>query len=629
MRIVLNKLIALATLLFSTPYYSQSTKDIAKPTLWIKQKNITHEKKIDTSLYFNFNPKYRSTKITSDDYRNILSNRFSLFIVFKSEAKEEANLATLNYGEEIIKISNTKLESNKNHDYKKVNPKDGILLSYFGSTEKKGKKKLNLLHFENLKNKINNSSGHDLIEFLYYPNIISPLERKRIESYLSIKYGISLLGNPDYIDSNQNKIWDSKKNENFKNRVTGIGRDNDTGLLQKQSGNAEKSGLYIGYGTIDTINASNKINIADKCFLVWGDNGGSTSLQSDKNESNLKKMKRVWKAQNTGQQLDSVFTTVLLNTKEMQLEKLVENKSNDEEYIWLAISSEASENFDYTKASYFLPTSENKENLYFKSISWNNEESPFTFIKAPSFFVTHAITSPNCNFSENGSINVKINGGQAPFSITLKSKSYSKSFLTNENAFKLSDLPIGNYQLSVTDNKNKTQIDLIEIESIATTDLSIASEWHLDENGEAELIPIASSEHTISYEWYLNNFLLSKEKKFTAIEAGEYLLKAKNNEGCIKEFTVKVNSSQDLAKENWVLFPNPVKTDQPFTLGFNFEEKSDAEISIFDFGGKLLRTKNLYSIKDLDYRDSLPLAGSYLILVKMQGKTQAIKLIVR
>jgi hypothetical protein len=116
-------------------------------------------------------------------------------------------------------------------------------------------------------------------------------ERNKIQSYLAIKYGITLGYNgtsQDYVDSAANVIWDQSANAGFNYDIAGIGRDDASGLNQKQSKSVnsdfDAKGQIRGLVTIgltDIYNTNNK-NISDnsttfndKEFLTWGNNNGN------------------------------------------------------------------------------------------------------------------------------------------------------------------------------------------------------------------------------------------------------------------------------------------------------------------------------------------------------------------
>ena len=105
-------------------------------------------------------------------------------------------------------------------------------------------------------------------------------ERRRIESYLAIKYGITLGINGtsmNYEDSNGTVIWNATANAGFNFDIAGIGLDNDSQLNQKQSKSINPSEVMtIGLTDILTTNTANTNTFAtNKSFLVWGSNGGT------------------------------------------------------------------------------------------------------------------------------------------------------------------------------------------------------------------------------------------------------------------------------------------------------------------------------------------------------------------
>lgn len=115
-------------------------------------------------------------------------------------------------------------------------------------------------------------------------------QRNRIQSYLGIKYGITLGVNgisQDYVDSDGTLIWDTNTgtsaNDVFNYDIAGIGRDDASKLLQKQSRSVNKDtdGGYRAQGVLtmgiasiyDTNNLNPDSTLNDKEFLVWGNDG--------------------------------------------------------------------------------------------------------------------------------------------------------------------------------------------------------------------------------------------------------------------------------------------------------------------------------------------------------------------
>ena len=111
-------------------------------------------------------------------------------------------------------------------------------------------------------------------------------ERSKIESYLAIKYGITLGVNgtsQDYVDSFGNVIWDVSVNIGFNYDIAGIGQDDDSELNQKQSKSVNpESMIAIGLGEVATTNNTNLNNFATNLdFLVWGSNNGNFNTATE------------------------------------------------------------------------------------------------------------------------------------------------------------------------------------------------------------------------------------------------------------------------------------------------------------------------------------------------------------
>ena len=167
-------------------------------------------------------------------------------------------------------------------------------------------------------------------------------ERNRIASYLAIKYGITLGTNgtsQDYVNSDGDLIWDANTgvaaNDAFNYDIAGIGRDDDSDLLQKQSrsvNNALDGGfraqgvLTMGISSIaDTNSANLDTSLNDKEFLVWGNNGVDLDTASTPHTVNMSSaispalttdvsfttIQRTWKVVETGGDISDVEVQIL------------------------------------------------------------------------------------------------------------------------------------------------------------------------------------------------------------------------------------------------------------------------------------------------------------------------------
>ncbi|WP_431158221.1 choice-of-anchor D domain-containing protein [Winogradskyella poriferorum] len=168
--------------------------------------------------------------------------------------------------------------------------------------------------------------------------------RNRIQSYLAVKYGITLAPDSngttkDYVDSDGTVIWDQSANVGYNHDIAGIGRDDASELNQKQSSSVndatDGTGLIEGILTIGLTDiydtnydnqVSNATSFNDKEFLVWGNNGidldlASSDIQVDMSSGiggittqvSFTGMQRVWKVVENGGDIPDVKISIPQN----------------------------------------------------------------------------------------------------------------------------------------------------------------------------------------------------------------------------------------------------------------------------------------------------------------------------
>lgn len=125
----------------------------------------------------------------------------------------------------------------------------------------------------------------DLQEVIWYKRSLDATERKQVETYLSLKHGITLGGNAgtgaayNYLNSSSTTIWNKVSNAGFNNDIAGIGRDDASRLDQKQSTNATgASAVSVALGSIAASNLANANTFTqDRSYLIWGHDAGATN----------------------------------------------------------------------------------------------------------------------------------------------------------------------------------------------------------------------------------------------------------------------------------------------------------------------------------------------------------------
>lgn len=141
----------------------------------------------------------------------------------------------------------------------------------------------------------------DISEVVFYNRDISTAERNRIDSYLAIKYGITLNQSTltNYTASTGTVVFPATTTHSSYNRdIAGIGRDAVSRLNQtsSQSSNSAPSNSVVKIQSPSSLD--------DLDFLMWGSNGGNLSTRNtvDVDGALIKgRMSRVWRAAETGE----------------------------------------------------------------------------------------------------------------------------------------------------------------------------------------------------------------------------------------------------------------------------------------------------------------------------------------
>lgn len=160
-------------------------------------------------------------------------------------------------------------------------------------------------------------------EIITYDTTLSEEAVNKVESYLALKYGVTICQRSrfarqavNYTATNGTAFWNAAANREYASCITGLGRDDGSALLQKQSYSVQNDALVYLYngalnGVFPASNAANNNGIsADRSFLLIGDNGLSDQLTICTAGKKYKRMERVWKVQKTGAGITTVTIAV-------------------------------------------------------------------------------------------------------------------------------------------------------------------------------------------------------------------------------------------------------------------------------------------------------------------------------
>ena len=135
----------------------------------------------------------------------------------------------------------------------------------------------------------------EIAEIIYLENqSITTNQIRQIESYLAIKYGITL-SSGDYLSSAGTTIWDNATNGSFQNGIVALGNESVTGL-DVQSSVSTEADAYLTIADNDLI---------DGDFVLIGHDGSGLAI-SESATTFGREVSRVWKAQVAGTDPQSV-----------------------------------------------------------------------------------------------------------------------------------------------------------------------------------------------------------------------------------------------------------------------------------------------------------------------------------
>jgi hypothetical protein len=174
-------------------------------------------------------------------------------------------------------------------------------------------------------------------EYIMYDRKLTDVERQKVNSYLALKYGISMDQETplDYLNSAGTVIWDATANAAYATDINGIGYDDASDLMQRQATTKYKLRVLSVFhgdqsGGLPTSNKSNSDDIAtDQSFMMWGHNAGlekpivAYTPTAITPTNPFQRLERVWKIQETG----TIGTVTLQGPDNAEL--LLVSSSND------------------------------------------------------------------------------------------------------------------------------------------------------------------------------------------------------------------------------------------------------------------------------------------------------------
>lgn len=227
----MNRKILLAAVLFtSVTAFAQTFEN--RTTFWAKATSLQNTKQV-----FNKNASVNQSSNQSL-IATIGEGNSNFYLVFKSEDTVEKDLLNFTFtcAQQTLTTHNINY-----HDVAKVEEKrrTGAIVKYgFNYPHANGDK--NYVAVADAPNDLT-----DVYEVIYINDAFTELDHQQIQTYLSVKYGISLINSANYVDANGNSIWNNNLNAQYNNNITGVGRSDYFGLNKTETINTVDKRLEI------------------------------------------------------------------------------------------------------------------------------------------------------------------------------------------------------------------------------------------------------------------------------------------------------------------------------------------------------------------------------------------------
>ncbi|WP_295222094.1 hypothetical protein [uncultured Chryseobacterium sp.] len=459
-------------------------------------------------------------------------------------------------------------------------------------------------------------------EVLVFDNNLSTLDKQKIETYLSVKYGITIndISENNYVSSAGDILWDSKKNKNYNLRITGLGRDDAFGLYQKQSKNSEDEHIIMSLNTLKATNYQNPETLNPGTFLLWGDNNQSLSFkEADLLSAHPKRdMFRMWKAQIKNSAVQPVKTHVYLSLAGLSpsdkvLLRLFANESNYQNDISTDILGEKI-----------------GDKYVFKDIMWDidhNGTEYFTFNLQDSQSELNIQMVSTCSDLGSGIVKISVPADLFPFTYSLISLSSNQTVVTptsgSTNPIVFNNLLPDNYKLIIQKPGQSNIVRTFDLEGIANQNINDHYVWQGS--------PIELDLNTESYQYVLTSPAgqTSSTAPFLLNGTGNYQLKIKNKLNCEVNKSLSVLSQADYdALQSTSLFkkisvsPNP-SHDGNLTVKVELKSIKPLTVKIFNSLGVLVKQGQYGPASDFNIPMNIPAVVGYYnikIFIPEEGK---------
>lgn len=611
---------------FTTLNLAQTPGGVKDYEYWFISDEIKDTQRLNT-IQNSLN--YRQTKLINNKsvFEDIKSNKASgdatFFFVIKPSFQQDSSILTdVILSERRISIQSDRIKSKNESRIKSFTEKKPYILSYVESIKPDTvaiNKSYNSNRFEG-----------EIAEVIIYPKLLSKLNRRKIETYLSLKYGISLRAGSDYVNSLGDTIWKGNEKSNFPHRLTGIGFDFESNFNNRQSTNIDENQfLTIGFGAeIQKKNENYFTGNTEINYFLWSDNDGE--IEFDNKNEFLSTLDRIWFTKKIGkfQGINNISLKFDFDALSYDGNSIFKEDSALTNPYWLIVSENTTPEIDFYSAKFLESTKgiSNSNIAEFNGINISDfkDNTVFTVGQAPELFAITKKVSDNCHTD----IKIKIIGGVAPYNISvfdLSNHEYDIEKIS-ENEYVLRNLEANEYIYYIGDSKGNSFENNINLLSESYELISISDIYlHDNQSKTIDLIDYLD-ENNFEVTWLKNQEFYGTGYRTIIRSSGDYELMLEDEKGCIKSTPFRVF---ELPKKEWSgIYPNPVNVNENFFIRLPQGSSAIKNITIHDQSGRVIKRKTIQSDGTV-YADRFHQSGIYTIIVESQYDTNQYTIVIK
>lgn len=572
------------------------------------------------------------------------SSRLTVIVVFHSEEKpaEHGIWSVRRGGKQITGLTDRRLLRSKG-EYVYPVKKRGIPLintSMQAFSKIRGKADGNyfILGEATLPDNSLSSFSGEIAECLVFGRFLQKNEALKIETYLALKYGITLIAS-DYLSSSDMVLWNYEENKDYSYGIAGIGKDSISGLDQKQGNSSEEAGLLtISTGNYAPLNKDNKFVLPEDDYLVWGHNDSALTYNNQSCGEAYPLLERKWLLQAT-------YTDTAVRFPTRVRLRLPEEYKNTSGLSYLIIDRSGTGNFSSGDVEY-IPQMQTDEDgyVYFNNVMWDTDGSGkdiFSFSFGP---VLESVVTNSCPKIFNGTLTLNICGGSPPFTYILANANQQ---FTDQGGrdYIFENLLAGQYILFVTDSNNQTIVNTVEIMEFPAIESLFPPDYIIGEDMNTFDEESYFGKFAMSYTWTKDGKLFSEEGAINVSLPGCYKLTVTDTNGCIYTFNVLAEepirsknhklgfeenrsklSGQGIIAPYYKVYPNP--TTGYYKVEADLPEETPIFVRVYTANGSLLEEWKDKGKKYYSFDSYLPVTGTYLLEVETSFEIKDFKIVV-